>query len=309
MLVPLLVIAWLAGPIASVVARDHTRADLVIHRDYPVRSNSARQSRADTGQFPTPADTGVPAHWRPAHTRSRDLVVTRPGAVIQDILFLRSDLIISAPNVTVRRIEMQGGRIINWQGPRCQNGLLVEDSTFAPPPGRRFSVDSEGAAGVGGYTALRVKIWRREEGFRDGGKSGGCGPVRIEDSFVKISIPPGCPGNPHSDGLQGFDGPPLAVDNVTIDFNEASCGTAPFFVPANQGNTTANVDRLLVMGGGATFRDGVPGSVRGLKIVNRSWFYFPVDVECPLLSAWDAKIVTINSNYQITRTVRSLRCS
>lgn len=82
-LVPLLVMAWLAGPIASVIARDHNRA----HRNYPVRSNSARQSRADTGQFPTPADTGVPAHWRPAHTRSRDLVVTRPGAVIQDILF------------------------------------------------------------------------------------------------------------------------------------------------------------------------------------------------------------------------------
>ena len=129
--------------------------------------------------------------------------------------------------------------------------------------------------GVGGYTARRVKIWRRGEGFRVGGRSAGCGPVRIEDSFAKISIPPGCPGDPHSDGIQGVDGPPLTVVNVTIDFREAACGTAPFFVPDQQGNTTATVDGLLVMGGGSTFRLGVPGSVRGLSIVDGSWGCLP----------------------------------
>jgi len=108
--------------------------------------------------------------------------------------------------------------------------------------------------------------------------------------------------------LQGYDGPPLTVSNVTIDFREADCGTAPFFDPAQQGNTTANVDNLLVMGGGLSFRDGVPGTVRGLKIVNRSWYYGPVDVQCSLLQAWDAKRVTINAAYQITRTLGSLRC-
>jgi hypothetical protein len=87
------------------------------------------------------------------------------------------------------------------------------------------------------------------------------------------------------------------------------CGTAPFFVPQDQGNTTATVDRLLVMGGGAAFRDGVPGSVRGLKIVNHSWFYFPVDVRCSLLSAWDAKRVTINADYRITRIVSTQHCN
>ena len=204
---------------------------------------------------------------------------------------------------------MQGGRIENWVGPTCHNGLLVEDSTFEPAPGQSFTTDSEGATGTGGYTARRVKIWRREEGFRDGGKSGGCGPVHIEDSFAKISIPPGCPGDPHSDGLQGFDGPPLTVQNVTIDFREADCGTAPFFVPADQGNTTADVNGLLVMGGGATFRDGVPGSVRGLKILNHSWYYFAVDVKCSLLSVWDAQLVTINASYQITGSEGREACS
>jgi hypothetical protein len=34
-----------------------------------------------------------------------------------------------------------------------------------------------------------MKIWRRQEGFRDGGRSGDRGPLRIKDSFAKISIP------------------------------------------------------------------------------------------------------------------------
>jgi hypothetical protein len=269
-----------------------------------------KSARAATQvRFPTPSSTGVPAHWHFAHTRSQDLVVNRPGAVVQSTLFKNGDLIVNAPNVTVNHVDMQGGRIINDSGSRCANGLLVENSTFEPPPGHRFAQDSEGATGEGGYTARRVKIWRREEGFRDGGKSGGCGPVHIEDSFAKISIPPGCPGNPHSDGLQGYDGPPLTVSDVTIDFREADCGTAPFFVPNDQGNTTATIDNLLVAGGGASFRDGVRGSVRGLRIVNRSWFYFPVDVNCSLLSAWDASRVLINSRYEITRTVGRQRCT
>jgi hypothetical protein len=258
--------------------------------------------------FPTASSVGVPRGWRPAETRRGDLVVSKEGAIVQDVLFAGGDLIVDAPNVTVRRVRMQGGRIINWPGPTCYNGLVVEDSTFEPPPGQRFSPDSEGATGVGGYTARRVKIWRRQEGFRDGGRSAGCGPVKIQDSFVKIAIPPGCPGDPHSDGIQGVDGPPLTVDNVTIDFSEAACGTAPFFVPEEQGNTTVKVDRLLVMGGGATFRLGVPGSVRRLSIVDRSWSYFPVDVKCELLSAWDARLVRITRSYRVSRSLGRQRC-
>jgi hypothetical protein len=269
---------------------------------------AASRAAARLAGFPTPADVGVPDGWKPAHVRRGDLVVSKEGAVVQDILFAGGNLIVDAPNVTVRRITMQGGRIINWPGPTCRNGLLVEDSTFEPPPGQRFSADSEGATGVGGYTARRVKIWRRQEGFRDGGRSAGCGPVRIEDSFVKLTIPPGCPGDPHSDGIQGVDGPPLTVDNVTIDFREAACGTAPFFVPDEQGNTTVKVDRLLVMGGGATFRLGVPGSVRRLSIVDRSWSYYPVDVRCELLTAWDARLVRITRSYRVSRPLSRQRC-
>jgi hypothetical protein len=274
--------------------------------DEPSPPAAARSARLES--FPTASSVGVPGGWKPAETRRGDLVVAKEGAIVQDVLFAGGNLIVDAPNVTVRRVRMQGGRIINWPGSTCHNGLVVEDSTFEPPPGQRFSPDSEGATGIGGYTARRVKIWRRQEGFRDGGRSAGCGPVRIEDSFVKIAIPPGCPGDPHSDGIQGVDGPPLTVANVTIDFSEAACGTAPFFVPEEQGNTTVKVDRLLVMGGGATFRLGVPGSVRRLSIVDRSWSYYPVDVKCELLTAWDARLVRITRSYRVSRSLRRQRC-
>jgi hypothetical protein len=264
---------------------------------------------APSGGFPNPSTTGVPAGWVPAETRSSDLVVTTPGAVVQDVRLLNADIVVQAPNVTIRRVDLQGGRINNWEGPSCSNGLVVEDSTFEPPPGQQFSDDTEGATGVGGYTARRVKIWRREEGFRDGGKGGGCGPVTIQDSFAKISIPPGCPGDPHSDGIQGYDGPPLTVTNTTIDFTEAACGTAPFFVPKNQSNTTATVNGLLVMGGGYPFRMGVPGTVSNLNIVNRSWGYGPIDVACSVVSSWSANIVTTTPDYQIASVVRPQPCN
>ena len=272
--------------------------------DPPDASQPTRVDRVP----PAPNDVGVPAGWRPAETRRTDLEVTDPGAVVENVLFTdRASLIIKAPDVTVRRIRMQGGAITNAQGD-CGNGLVVEDSTLEPPPGERYSEDREGAIGVGGYTARRVKIWRRGEGFRVGGRSAGCGPVRIEDSFAKISIPPGCPGDPHSDGIQGVDGPPLTVVNVTIDFRDAACGTAPFFVPDQQGNTTATVDGLLVMGGGTTFRLGVPGSVRGLNIVDDTWGFVPVDVKCELLSAWDARLVKLTRKYRVARSLHPQRC-
>ena len=274
---------------------------------HPSGPGGSDPAPASPGASPRPSNVGVPAGWVPAQTRSSDLVVSQTGAVIQDVLLTRGDIIVNAPNVTLRRVKLQGGRVINTQG-SCKNGLLVEDSTFEPAPGQQYANDSEGMTGVGGYTARRVLIWRRQEGFRAGGKGDGCGPVSIEDSFAKIAIPPGCPGDPHSDGIQGYDGPALSVRNVTIDFNEASCGTAPFFVPHSQGNTSVDINGLLVMGGGYTFRLGVPGAVRGLKIADRSWEYGPVDVRCSGVSPWDAQIVTVTSDYQVSSVRGTQAC-
>jgi hypothetical protein len=257
---------------------------------------------------PTPSTAGVPKGWVPASTRTTDLVVTKPGAVVQDVRLRNANLVVDAPNVTIRRVELQGGGIQNRPSGTCRNGLVIEESTIGPAPGQTSSVESEGVVGIGGYTARRVKIWRRGEGFRVGGRSAGCGPVRIEDSFVQIVLSAQhC--EEHSDGIQGFDGPPLTVVNTTIDFTEAVCGNAPFFVSDGQGNVSAKIDGLLLIGGGIPFRLGVPGSVAGLKIADRSWSYGPVHVRCELLSAWDAHIVRVTRGYRIASTLRRQRCT
>jgi hypothetical protein len=113
----------------------------------------------------------------------------------------------------------------------------------------------------------------------------------------------------HGDGIQGYDGGAVTVRNVTIDFQErGGCGgTAPFFYPRNQGNTSVDIDRLLVKGGGFSFRLGQPGTVRNLKIV-QDWGYGPIDVRCSVVSVWSAHIVTVNSNWQPT-DVRTQTCN
>ena len=238
-LLPALVLALFAGPF-NASALDH-------------------HQQASHPKFPNPSNTGVPHGWKPTRTRTTDLRVTKPGTVVQNVLLKNADLLVDAPNVTIRDVELQGGRIDNVPSDTCRNGTVIENTTIAPAAGKSSSVDTEGVISYGGYTARRVKIWRRSEGFRDGGVSEGCGPVRIFNSFAKIVIPQGrC--DLHADGIQGYDGPPLTVSNTTVDFYGASCGTAPFFVP-RQGNTRATVDRLLVMGGGYPFRLGVKGSV------------------------------------------------
>jgi hypothetical protein len=260
--------------------------------------------------FPTPSSAGVPRGWEPSQTRSSDLVVRTPGAVIEDVLLTNgASIVVDAPNVTIRRVKVQGGRITNYAGPRCVGRMTIEDTTLEPPAGADSSVETEGVIDAAAYTARRVKIWRRSEGFRlTGNGYPGCAPIRIQDSFIKIVIPKGrC--DLHADGIQGYGGPHTSVVNTTIDFTEATCGTAPFFVPKNQDNTSVTVKRLLVMGGGYPFRLGVRGNVTGLKIVNRSWVFGPIDVACSLVRKWDAAIVTITSDYQVKRTVRAQRCN
>ena len=273
------------------------------------RSHPRRRRRAPGARgFPTPSSTGVPSGWTPARTRTSPLRVTRPGAVVQDVLLQNTDLTVEAPNVTIRRVKLQGGYINNQPGPTCRaNGLTIEDTTIEPPPGQTATKEFEGVVRYGGYTARRLKIWRRSEGFRVSSKEAGCGPVRIEDSFVKIVDSDDCVL--HADGIQGYGGDALTVVNTTVDGTGIECGTAPFYYPRGQDNTRVDVNRLLVMGAGYPFRNGMPGTVRGLKIVNDSWVFGPIDVRCSVLSAWQADIVRINSNYQVTRTVRPQPCN
>jgi hypothetical protein len=246
----------------------------------------------------------VPPGWTPKQTRTTDLHVTQPGAVISDLLLQNADITVEAPNVTIRRVKLQGGVINNAPSSTCGTGLVIERSTIEPAPGQDWSDDTEGVISYGGYTADGVKIWHRSEGFR----ASECGPVTIRNSFALVTPPNPC-GDWHGDGLQGYGAGPITVRNVTLELDITGCGgTAPFFVPSGQGNTSVDVDRLLVMGGGYPFRLGVPGQVTGLKIADDSWAFGPVDVRCSALSEWKAEIVEVSPEYKITGHGRPQGC-
>jgi hypothetical protein len=278
---------------------DGFRDELEVHNGTDPRD---RQSNPAT--FPNRANTGVPPGWTPKKVRTDDLRVTRRGAVVSDVLLKNADIAVMAPNVTLRRVELRGGVINNWVGESCDAGLVIERSTIGPAPGQNYGNDSEGVISYGGYTADRVEIHHRSEGFR----ASGCGPVRVEDSFALITPPHPC-GDWHGDGLQGYEADAIKVRNVTLELDIVGCGgTAPFFVPAGQNNTSVDVQRLLVKGGGYPFRLGVPGTVTGLKVANRSWAFAPVDVVCSGVREWEAEIVDVTRDYQVTRHVRKARC-
>lgn len=254
--------------------------------------------------FPNDKNTGVPKNWTPKQTYNNGYTVKTRGAVLQDVR-VYGDLRIEADDVTVRRVEVLGGEIYTG----CRRNATLVRVTVARRDGQSTS-GHDPAIGPGGYRAVRVKIDGLPEGFRVGAKSSGCGNTVIKHSFVRVVAPTNC-GDWHGDGIQGYDGPRLIIINTTIDFQERpGCGgTAPFFYPYGQGNTSAKIDGLLVMGGGYSFRLGMPATVTGLRIVDRSWGYGPIWVKCSAVTTWDAQIVKINKNYQPIETVRSQPCN
>jgi hypothetical protein len=233
------------------------------------------------------------------------------GQVLQDMRLTNgAKIFVRAQNVTIRRVELLGGSINN-DVTACGNGLVIEDTSILPTSPGAATNDGEGVISYGGYTARRVEINGRNEGFRVSSVDRGCGPVVIENSFAKIVPPTGC-GDWHGDGIQGYNGAGVTVRNVTIDMTiVAGCGgTSPFWWPSGQGNTgTVTVDRFLVMGQGYAFRLGMPATVAGLRIVNNSWEFGPTDVwSCTQIPIWEAKIVTIDQNYAVTSIVRDQPC-
>jgi hypothetical protein len=227
------------------------------------------------------------------------------GTVLEDVR-VTGTIFVEAQNVTLRRVEGVGARVNNYAGSSCSSGLVIEDSAF-----RRGNLGSDSTGtpviGAGGYTARNVLIDGAPEGMRVGGKPA-CGPVDVENSFIRVERPDVC-GDWHGDGIQGYGGAKLTVRNSVIQFEEDGCGgTAPFFYPADQGNTSVDVDRLIVSGGGYPFRLGMPGSVTNLGVVDNSWGYGPLAVDsCSSLMRWQANIVKLDGHGQPV-AVRSLPC-
>lgn len=282
---------------------------LVLPSATATTASGGSATRLVSRHFPTAASTGVPRDWKPRRTVRGDYHVRKAGAVVEDLRVLRGDLVVEAPDVTLRRVEVLGGSIDNLPGSTCGNGLVIRRSTIGRAPGEVTRGDFPAING-GGYTARRVKISGLPEGFRVGGHSLGCGPVTVVDSFARIVSPDVCTTDWHGDGLQGYDGARLTVRDSRLELHERTgCGgTAPFFYPSGQGNASVDVDGLLVEGGGFPFRLGMSGRVQDLRIVANSWGYGPISVDCPAVPTWQAHIVRLDRTGQPSTFVRRQPC-
>jgi hypothetical protein len=282
------------------------------------------------GGFPNRASTGVPPGWVPRQTRSTSLSVISAGAVIEDIRFTDgADLIVQAPGVVARRLEFQGG-VVGVTGDACTAApFTIEDSTFGPRAGQAHTFTDGAVIWDGNYTARRVEIINRDEGYR----ASDCGPpnsIRVEDSFAYIyAADPGTQAceDTHADGYQSFHARGATFVNNTILFANG-CGTSPYYAgyggtyPDPSINTGRyNVDRMLVGGGCAVYRHQTRGSVKGLRFIKGSWSCDHNNSRCSVLNPWDAKIVETDAavrrggipspdaEFRVTRVVRDLPCT
>jgi hypothetical protein len=277
----------------------------------PVAGGAAAQAASPAAtSWPNPDNTGVPAGWTPQTTIDGEWRITAPG-VYEDVL-VNGVVLVQADDVTLRRVKVQNGIISNDFNGKCTQNLRLEQVTVTSAPDQTTTDQDPYAIGVANYTAYKVKIDGYPEGFRVGSANDaqeGCGSVVIEHSFVRATPPDRCV-EWHGDGIQGYFGGPLIVRNVTLDLaNISTCGgTAAFFYPQGQGNTSVDIDGLLVKDGSWPFRLGMPGRVRGLRIVEGIWGYGPIDVRCSVVSDWEAQRVLITPDYQVVAAVADQPC-
>jgi len=265
---------------------------------------------ASTSGFPTRTSAGLPSGWQPTKQVSGNYYVRQAGAVVEDLRITDGTIVIEAANVTVRRVQFVGSSLVNGAGPTCFPNLLIEDSEFTANGTTRDN-DSP-VIQFGGYTARNIVIDGVPEGLRVGGSDIGCGEVTVADSFIRVKSPDVCTDGWHGDGIQGYGGDKLTVRNTTLimDVVNDCYGTSPFFYPKNQGNTAVDIDGLLVGGSsGYPFRSGMPGPVKNLNVIEGSWVYGPVDVNCSVVTAFQAQVVTLDSAGQPVSTGKNIACT
>jgi hypothetical protein len=245
------------------------------------------------GGYPTSACTGVPAGWVPKTTINGDLTITTAGATITDHL-VTGNIYVKAAGVTITRTRVYGV-VTNDVNNRVYGPLTLNRVEVTNPPGRTASTDTYEAIGPSHYTCTGCKIWNRVEGFRVGAVDlPGAGPVTIQDSYVQTLVTPElcAAADPHGDGLQAYGGGHVTLRHNVIDVTRDSCGTSPVFIP-DQGNSGATVVDNILAGGGYALRltGGVFPAVTGNKIVDGSWAYGPVAVDCGRITTWSGNAV------------------
>lgn len=290
-------------------------------------------------RFPTPSCAGLPAGWTSTATYTSDRIISADNAIVENITMDGAVLYITGDNVTVRKVKFtHGAGISTERNDYCAQNTVIEDSTFTPDGAEWLAPGLDATIEDGGYTARRVYMDGVYEGLRVGGRNltRPCGDVTIEKSYIRASYPVLCPSNPsawdwHGDALQFYDGLHTTITDSVINLDEVwpdCAGTAPIFFAdqcntgrsgtppwstvscttiqpwynntlAAHGGVIANINGLMIAGGGYSFRAYMPVKVKDLFIKKDSWHYMASDVDCSNVTAgWDAHLATIDANGQ-----------
>lgn len=265
-------------------------------------------SSCEFPKFVTSSCTGTPVGWQPTTTINGSYTTKTNGQIIDGWLITGS-LSIRNSNVVIRNSEIRG-TIYNQVNNQSFNGITITDTTVGPVTG--VANVGTGAIGVCGYTATRVKIRNVTEGFRAGGYGNSgrtCGPVTIQDSYIKLVA--GAP-DAHGDGVQELDGMPTGVTLIhnTIDTDDmGDRANAAIFLGANGYGGT--VRRNLVLGGGyvirlhADYSSTTYADVSENRVVVGTWGFAPINVlNCSRVVHYrDNRTVVIDRNtYQVLET-------
>lgn len=285
--------------------------------DPPPEPPSAR-SCPPPPEYPTPACTGVPPGTvlteLPLNHDGVNHRVTVDGTVI-DAKHIAGNLLITANDVVITNSRIDGFVLGHYSG--VTYSFTITDSEI----GSASSCVTQAGIGSARYTARRVLIRGHDDGFRASGPD-----ITIRDSYVKLCGE----AESHSDGIQDYP----AAQNLVFDHNTIDmCGAwttdrsqpcsspgqnAPIFINSQTtqglGSTDVRITNNLVMGGGyGVYLWPAHGSwiVSGNRVVEGTPEYGPYETNgrCAHVDQWaDNTVVTMNTAYQVTGTVRTEPC-
>lgn len=253
---------------------------------------------AETGEYPGPANTGVPPGSDLTMVNG-DFYARTPGQVI-DRKHITGSVVVEAEGVVIKRSRIDDSVLNDTGG--GQKSFTISDSTVGP---ERCGTPTWTPNGVGfaRYSAIRVHVRGHEDGFRASGPD-----VTIRDSYYKACT---ASDDNHADGIQDYPAAQgLVLDHNTFDMAHLTGGyTAPIFVYSDTTNGARITNNLALGGVASLYLKPKNGTwvVSGNRVVDKEYTYFPYETDglCGSNLSWsDNDIVTIDANYSVTSTVK-----
>ncbi len=258
------------------------------------------------GEHPNPSCTGVPAGIGLRRLANNNVdhdsyQVTTAGAVL-DGVHVPGNVLVKANNVVIRNSRIDGLVLGEFQGTHYT--YTITNSEVGPNSG---CLSAHGITDSH-YVASGVYVHNISTAFQISGD----GEVTIKDSYARSCSN----GSDHSSNIQSFDvhnARNVLIVHNTFEERGIADFSAPVFLHDPHGTITnvSVIDNLLA---GGTYSLQLKDSngklvVKGNQIVNNSWSFGPVESWCSAIDWSGNAIVTVDSAYKVTSTVRPLPCT